>query len=180
MKILNNINIRNIQEMYDLKSVLSNGQIELKTKNVIIYKIDPANIIACDEETKFKIYQAYLTCIRGLPDCFQFVISKQKANFSNQINEYKQRINKIENEGLKLAIKKYVEYLEEISNVEKLYKTSHYLIIENMSKNDLEEIVNVFSNLREFGVRIEKISKKDEVNDILRKSIFKDETNGCR
>ena len=176
--LLNNLNIRNIEEIYDFKTILPNGQIQLRTKNIVIYKVDPANIIACDDETKFKIYQAYLTCIRGLPDCFQIVISKSRANFTKQINDYKQRINKVENNGLKIAIKKYIEYLEEISNINKLYKTFHYLIVEDMTKNDLEEIINIFSNLKEFGVGIERISDKEEIEKVLRKLILKDDKNG--
>ena len=78
-KITANLKIKSIQDLYNIQSVTENGQINLKDKYVIIYKIDPANIIACDEETKHKIYQAYLTCIRGLPDKFQILISKSTA-----------------------------------------------------------------------------------------------------
>lgn len=177
-KILSNINIRDIQEIYEIKEVSSTGQIELKTKRIAIYKIDPANIVSCDEETKFKIYQAYLTCIRGLPDYFQVVLTKEKANFKKHIREYEARLDKVQNEGLKQAIKKYIEYLEEVSNINKLYKTSHYLIVENLNKNDLDEIVNIFSNLKEFGVRIEQLKNKEEIEGILRRSILKGETYG--
>ena len=121
-KILSKINIRNIQDLYDIQAITANGQIKLKDKYVIIYKIDPANIVACDEETKHKIYQAYTTCIRGLPDTFQIMISRERASFHDQIQIYKKRLEEIENEKLKYAIKKYIQYLEEISGVNKLYK----------------------------------------------------------
>ena len=173
-KIINKINIRNIQELYDIQSITENGQINLKDKYVVIYKIDPANIVACDEETKHKIYQAYITCIRGLPDVFQVMVSREKANFEEQIQMYKKRLKEIENDKLKFAIHKYIEYLEEISNVNNLYKTSHYLVVENMKADEAQEIVNMFSNLEEFGVRISQVKSKEQAKNILRRYIIKE------
>lgn len=173
-KIIDRINIRNVQDLYDIKNVTETGQIVLKDKQVAIYKVDPANIVACDEETKYKIYQAYITCIRSLPDTIQVIASRERADFNEQIEVYKKRIKEIENEKLKLAIQKYIDYLEEISNVNKLYKISHYLIIENMKKDELEEITNVFSNMQEFGVKVRQINSKEQAKNILRKFIIKE------
>lgn len=173
-KITAKFNIRNIQELYDIHSITEGGQINLKDKHVIVYKIDPANIVTCDEQTKQKIYQAYLTCIRGLPDSFQIVISKDSMDFENQIVECQKRIKEINNERLKFAIKKYIEYLQEMSGVNKLYKTSHYLMIENLNKEEADEINNIFANLEEFGVRISQVNSKKQVENILRRYILKE------
>ena len=173
-KIISRLNIRNIQDLYDIQSITEDGQINLKDKYVVIYKIDPANIVACDEETKHKIYQAYITCVRGLPDTFQMLVSREKANFDEQIIMYTKRLKEIENERLKFALQRYVDYLREISNVNKLYKTSHYLIVENMQKDEANEIINVFSNLKEFGVRISQIKSKEQAENILRKFVMKE------
>ncbi|MBQ8043757.1 MAG: hypothetical protein IJ272_06375 [Clostridia bacterium] len=173
-KIISTLNIRNIQDLYDIQSITENGQINLKDKYVVIYKIDPANIVACDEETKHKIYQAYITCVRGLPDAFQIMVSREKANFDEQIAVYKKRLKEIENEKLKLAIQKYIDYLQEISNVNKLYKTSHYLIVENIQKDEAGEIINMFSNLQEFGVRVSQVKSKEQAENILRKFVMKE------
>lgn len=173
-KIISKINIRNIQDLYNIQSITDTGQINLKDKCVVIYKIDPANIVACDEETKYKIYQAYVTCIRGLPDSFQIMVAREKANFDKQIQTYKNRLKEIENEKLRFAIQKYIEYLEEISNINKLYKTSHYLIVENMNKEERNEIINIFSNLEEFGVRISQIKSYDQARKILKRFIAKE------
>ena len=173
-KIISKINMRNIQDLYDIQSITDDGQINLKDKFVVIYKIDPANIVACDEETKHKIYQAYITCIRGLPDTFQIVMSREKANFDGQIKLYKKRLKEVENEKLKFALQKYIEYLEEISNINKLYKTSHYLIVENIKINETEEIINMFSNLEEFGVRISQVKSYEQAKNILRRFVIKE------
>lgn len=173
-KIATRLNIKNIQDLYNIQSITENGQINLKDRCIIIYKIEPANIIACDEETKHKIYQAYLTCIRGLPDTFQIVISRDKANFDDQIIECERRMKDIENEKLKFAIQKYMEYLREISGINKLYKSNHYLMIENLKKDEMSEINNIFSNLQEFGVRISLVTSKQQVQNILRRYVLKE------
>ncbi len=173
-KITTRLNIKNIQEMYDIQAITDNGQINLKDRSIIVYKIDPANIVACDEETKQKIYQAYLTCIRGLPDAFQVIISKDSVDFASQIEEYKRRINEIENEKLKLAIQRYIQYLDDISNEKKLYRTNHYLIVENMKRDEACGITNIFSNLEEFGVRISRVTSKGQLEKILKRYILKE------
>ena len=173
-KIRTKLNIKNIQDLYNICSITEGGQINLKDKYIIMYKIDPANIIACDEGTKHKIYQAYLTCIRGLPDAFQIVISRDIVTFDEQIMECQKRIKEIENEKLKFAMQKYIEYLREISGINKLYKTSHYLMIENLKKDEADEIKNIFSNLEEFGVRISQIQSKEQIENILRRYILKE------
>jgi len=173
-KIINKINIRNIQDLYEIKSITSEGKIYLKDKFVVIYKIDPANIVACNEETRHRIYQAYTTCIRGLPDTFQIMISKEKADFLEQVYMYKQRLQDIQNEKLKIAISKYVNYLEEISNISKLYKTNHYLIIENINVDEATEVIKMFSNLEEFGIKISQVKSEEEAKKILKKFVAKE------
>ena len=174
IKIINSINTKNIQDLYNIKSISENGQINMADKFICIYKIDPANIVACDEETKHRIYQAYITCIRGLPDTFQIIVSRERADFTNQIQEYRKRIKEIQNEKLKFALQKYIEYLEEISSINKLYKNCHYLIVENMKTDQAEEIINIFSNLEEFGIRINQIKSKEQIKNILKKYILKE------
>lgn len=173
-KIINSLSMRNIQDLYNIKSVTESGQIILKDKFVVIYKIDPANIIACDEETKHKIYQAYITCIRGLPDTFQIIISREKTDFTKQINMYRKRVQQIQNEKLKFAIQKYIDYLEEINGVNKLYKNCHYLVVQNLKLDEANEIINIFSNLEEFGVRISQIKSQEQIKNILKKFIIKE------
>ncbi len=166
-----------ISKLYNLIDITDTGVIKVNNKEVYIYKIQPANIVASDDNTKYKIYQAYLTCIRGLPDTFQVVIEKEKANFNKQINEYKRRILEVENYGLKLALKKYVEYLEELEKANNLYSTKHYLVVENINKKDMEEIYNLFSNLKEFGVAISLVENKSEVELVLRKAMLNERSS---
>lgn len=172
-KIISKINFKNIQELYNIQYITDNGQVKLKDKTIAIYKVEPTSIINCDEETKHKIYQAYTACIRGLPDVFQILISREQENFNEQIDCYNKRLKEIQNEKLKFAIRKYIEYLEEISNVNILYKTNHYLVVQNINQGELQEVLNIFANLKEFGVRITQIESKEQIENILKNYITK-------
>lgn len=164
-----------ISKLYKIIDVSDEGVIKVNNKTICIYKIQPANIVAADENTKYKIYQAYLSCIRGLPNTFQIIIQKEKTSFKNQIEQYKKRMLEVENFGLKQALKKYVEYLQELENANNLYTTKHYLVVENINKKDMEEIYNLFLNLKEFGVVISMIKSKKEVEFVLRKAMLNNE-----
>lgn len=170
--MLKDLITNDISKLYNLIDITDKGIIKVNNKELCIYKIMPANIVASDDNTKYKIYQAYLTCIRGLPDTFQVVIEKEKASFNSQINQYKKRILEVENYGLKIALKKYVEYLEELERANNLYTTKHYLVVENINRKDMEEIYNLFSNLKEFGVGISQVNVKEEVEFVLKKAML--------
>lgn len=173
-QMLKRENVKNIEEIYKIKDIDSKGVIITENSNICIYKIDPANILASDKETKIKIYNAYITCIRGLPDAFQVLISKEKVDFTNQIKEYTERLQKVHTSGLKQALEKYIEYLEEIAEINKLYKTNHYLVVKNLRETEYEDIINIFSNLEEFGLRIMRITAREEINKILRFAFAKE------
>ena len=172
-KLLNRIRYKNIQELYQIKDISMLDEVVLKQKSICIYKVEPANIVACDEETKFKIYQAYVSCIRGLPNVFQIIVSKKQRSFLEQIKEYKLRLSRIKNDGLKEALKRYIEYLEEVSKITRLQESTCYLIVENVDSYSSKQIESVFMNLKEFGVVINKVVSKEEIQKVLRECITK-------
>ena len=47
-------------------------------------------------------------------------------------------------------------------------------MVENINTNEVEEIINIFSNLEEFGVRITQIKSKEQAKNILKKFIIKE------
>lgn len=167
-KTVRYLGTKKVEKLYDIRNISLTGEIDVGDKKVGIYRVNPANIIACDNESKFKIYQAYLTCIRGLPDTIQIVISKERTDMKHQIEYYKNKMLEIESINLKLALKRYIEYLEELTATNKLYKTTHYLVIEDISRADFQDILDIFENLKEFGVTVKKVSSKEEVLQILK------------
>lgn len=177
-KIISRLKTKNIQDLYEIQSITENGCIRMKNANIVIYEIDPANIVACDNETKHRIYQAYLSCIRSLPDAFQILITRECTDFEEQIRQYKSRLSSIENINLKFALKKYIEHLQNLSNTNKLYKTSHYLVLESKGEGLDNSIINIFSNLKEFGVKINLIKSKEKASNILKKFATKDKEHG--
>lgn len=169
--ILKQARVKNIERLYNIKKICPNGIITIYNKNIIIYKVEPANIISCDENIKNKIYQAYMTCIRGMPNVFQIVICNSKDNFEQQIKYYKMRLLKINNNGLKQALAKYINHLEKLSKQAIFNKTKHYLIIDECYEM---EVTDTFTNIKQLGVSIERVSSKGEVQKVLREAIIKE------
>jgi len=165
--MLKNIIIKDISKLCNIQDITENGIIKIKDKEIIIYKVEPANIISYNEQAKIKLYYAYLTCIRTLPSAFQIVVSKEQHNLKEQIRQYTDRMLKVENYGLKVALKKYIEYLENIQTSE-LYNMKHYLVIENINSDSKNEISNVFSNMEEFGITITLLNTKEKVEKVLK------------
>lgn len=174
--ILKQARAKNVEKLYNIQDINSNGVVSVQNKKIIIHKVEPANIIACDENVKQKIYQAYVTCIRGMPDVFQIVISNSKETFETQIEYYKKRLLRINNNGLKQALTRYINSLEKLSKQSEFNKTTHYLIVE---ENFETEVTNAFSNLEQLGVVIKRIKSKNEVERVLRASVIKEGSEQC-
>ena len=157
--------------MYGLEEIKDDGVIVVNKREIAIYKVNPVNIIAWDLETKQKIISSYIATLRGMSDTFQIVVSKEKSTLKQDIEQYKKRLLEVENYGLKIALKKYIEYLQKIENENGIYEVKHYLIVE-VKNNELDEnIRNTFSNMNEFGIDIRKITRKAEVQNVLRKAM---------
>ena len=165
--MLKNIIIKDINKFCNIQDITEKGVVKIKDKEIIIYKVEPAKIVSYNEQAKMKLYYAYLTCIRTLPSAFQIVVSKEQHNLKEQIRQYTDRMLKVENYGLKIALKKYIEYLENIQASD-LYNMKHYLVIENINSDSKNEISNVFSNMEEFGITITLLNTKEKVEKVLK------------
>lgn len=169
--MLKRILTKDVSELYHIQQITDKGTVILPTNEVEIYKVEAINIVACDENIKNNIYNSYLSTIRSLPNSFQIVVMKEKSSLKNEIEQYKKRMLIIENYGLKLAMKKYIEYLEQMENDNNIYNINHYLVVEVKNKEE-NDIVDVFSNLKELGIRTIKIKSKKDVESVLRRAML--------
>ncbi len=157
--------------MYNIEKITEDGVILLNKREICIYKVNPVNIIAWDKEMKDRIISSYIATLKGMPDTFQIVVSKQKSTLKNDIEQYKRRLLEVENYGLKMALKKYVEYLQKLENENGIYEIKHYLIVEEKGSNGAENIHTAFANMNGFGLDIRKITRKTEVENVLRRAM---------
>lgn len=171
IKILGKFITRDIQSVYGLEKIKDDGIVVVNKREIAIYKVNPANIIAWDKETKQRLISSYIATLRGMPNIFQIVVSKEKSSLKQDIEQYKRRLLEVENYGLKMALKKYVEYLQKIESENGIYEVNHYLIVEAKNNELDENIRNAFSNMNEFGMDIRKITRKSEVENVLRKAV---------
>lgn len=161
---------KNINKVYDIKDILNDGNICLNDKKIKIYKIYPENILGSSFEYIDKLYKSYLSYLRSFPNIFQIVIVKEPENFEKQIKEYNNKILYENNDKLKNALKKYIEYLKRISETEKIYTSNYFLVAENSST---DEFLNIVNNLAQFGAKIKEVRDKKQVESILKYSLNK-------
>lgn len=169
--ILGKFITRDVSSLYNIERIAEDGVIFANKRKISIYKVNPVNIIAWNKEMKNKIISAYIATLRGMPDMFQIVVTKQKSTLKNDIELYKKRLLEVENYGLKMALKNYVEYLQKIENENGIYEIKHYLIVEEKGREETENIHNAFLNMNEFGMEIKRVNRKAEVENVIKRAM---------
>lgn len=167
--IINKLKVSKIEKILKINKINDNGTIVIDDRKIKIYKVVPVNLINYSQETKKRIYDSYMTVIRGMPSVFQIIICKKTQDFDEDIKYYKQRIKTIEDISLKYAIEKYINYLKELKLRIEFSKTIHYLIVD--ANSDIEE---VFKNLEELGIKAHKVKTKLEVEKVLKQILLKE------
>lgn len=166
---MNRLFAKDVMKISDMQEIVEGGYV-LQDGNLIeVYEVKPINLVSADNNLKKKIYDTYVSVVRGFPSNLQILVTKRKDSLKPEIELYKKKILEVENFGLKIAMKKYVEYLEELEGNNEMYNTYHYLIApSNEESRGLEEL---FCNLKEFGLVINKVTGKKELERILKKTI---------
>ena len=98
-------------------------------------------------------------------------MTKQKSTLKIYIELYKKRLLEVENYGLKMALKNYVEYLQKIENENGICEIKHYLIVEENGREETENIHNAFLNMNEFGMEIKRVNRKAEVENVIKRAM---------
>ncbi len=171
IKILGKFITRDISSLYNVEKITEDGVIVVNKREICIYKVNPVNIVAWDKEMKDRIISSYIATLKGMPETFQIVVTKQRSTLKNDIEQYKKRLLEVENYGLKMALKKYIEYLQKLETENGIYEIKHYLIVEEKGENGAENIRTAFTNMHGFGLDIKKITRKTEVENVLRRAM---------
>lgn len=166
---------KNTKNMYEIREITNQGKTILIDRTISIFRIYPENIIGSSTEHINILYKSYLSYIRSLPEVFQIIVIKGSEDFNAQIENYNQKIINEENRNLKEALKKYIDYLKKIADIERIYTTKYFLITKNTDDNNFATIIN---NLTEFGAKLEEIKDKKEILKILKHSFNKEIQSG--
>lgn len=178
IEIANKLRFKNIKTLYGIKSIENDGSILVENRKVIIYNVEPINIINTDNEFRLKVFSSYLACIKNFKD-IQIIIKTEKKNFNNQIDFYKNRILQVESIELKKAIRKYIEYLDKQEEIEN-YLKKIYIVVNESDTPSTNEMENLSNTLYEIGVKVKKINDVDEIREILRAFIKKERNETVR
>lgn len=166
--MLKRILTKDVANVCDISNITEGGYVTIDGDIIEVYQVDPINMISREKDVRERIYAAYIATIRGLPDNYEILVTKGKDSLKPEIELYKKKLLEVENYGLKIAMKKYIDYLDELESDSEMYSSSHYLIskVDEGSK-DMEQI---FSNLKEFGLNVTKITSKKKLEEIFRKA----------
>jgi len=162
---------RDISKLYKDIYVSRNAEICCNNTRSVIYQIMPISIIDINEDYRDKIYNAYYSCIKAMPDNIQVISLQDNMDFTTAIVKAKERINVVQSEALRIAINKYIEKLQEISLDNNLNILKYYVIF---PINVQEHQINLMcENLVNHGMRIKRVTNISEINKILRKCLKK-------
>lgn len=163
---------KNIKKLYNIQKITEEGYIFIGNKSISIYRVEPINIINSDDEYKLKIYSTYLACVKNFTN-IQIIVKTEKQNFNSQIQFYNKKIEQLESEELKKAIKKYVEYLKEQNTLDN-YSRQIFVITDNSNSLVNNEMMSFEQNLLNIGIRMNKVKDLEEIKQILKESISRE------
>ena len=148
---------KDISKLFKHIHISKNCEIYCNNVRSIIYQIFPINIIDVNEEYKEKIYNAYYTFIKAMPDNVQIISIKDTIDFSKAIQKVRRRLNVVNSETLRFAIVKYIEKLKEILN-KGLEKKDKFL-------NQVKEWYNLYNNMafEEMNTIATRLNRKRDV-----------------
>lgn len=133
-----------------------------------IYEIESIILLDLSDDIVENIINQYNEFLRQLNNDLKILVINKEYN----IKEY--FMNTINNELInKDMYKDYMNDMEEILNREKIFDTFFYIII-SIKNDNVENVENSFEILERIGCKVKKIKGKEEIINILNKSINKE------
>ena len=120
------------------------------------------------------------SCNFNIQILIQILIQSKKVNLNDHIKKLEKNKNK-ENNNLKNIINKYQENIIKINSINKSDSKQFFIIISEKIENKKEEIIiqelnekyfKIKDGLSRCGNKIININKKEEIEKILKKSLF--------
>lgn len=163
---------KDISKIYEDIYISRNGEVFCNNLRSVIYQIIPISVIDINEDYRDKIYNAYYSCIKAMPENIQIISLRDNLDFSPAILRAKDRIKLVQSEVLKLAISKYIEKLQEISQDNSQTVLKHYVILPSNIQD--YQVGLMYENLINHGMRVKKVTNIGEIKNIMRKCIKKE------
>ena len=164
-----------------MEKCLDKGIIKIeKNKYIKILKIIPINFNLKTQLEKESILNSYKIFLKTCNFDMQILIQSKKEDLSNHIENIQNISQKEKNKIIKKYSEEYIKFIKEKNNKNKSASKNIYLIIKNNSENLEENIIQelnekyfkIKDGLSRCGNKIINIKKKEEIEKILKKSLF--------
>ena len=142
--------------------------------------MQPINYNLKSNLEKEAILNSYKIFLKSCNFNIQILIQSKKVDLNNHIKKLEKNKNK-ENNNLKNIINKYQENIIKINSINKSDSKQFFIIISEKIENKKEEIIiqelnekyfKIKEGLSSCGNNIININKKEEIEKILKKSLF--------
>lgn len=170
MKILFN---KGISSLYGNITV-KNGFIENQGKKIYVFSLTPLNMLTDNPDYLYQIYNAYITCIRNINCNYKIIRLNNISDIKSNIEFYKNRMENVENDGLKKAIFNYLLQLEKLTN-EDDYITSKYYVLAELSEST-SEFEEYFKPLTVYGFNIRNIQDYHTIKKIISSLLLREDS----
>lgn len=173
--------INSIQKWIPIEKILEKGIIKLKkNKYIKILKVNPINFNLKTQMEKESILNSYKIFLKTCNFDIQILIQSKKEDLTNHIEKIKINSQNENNKFINNYLNYYINYIKEKNNLNKSASKNFYLIIKNKTENNEENIIQelnekyfkIKDGLSRCGNKIININKKEEIEKILKKSLF--------
>jgi len=169
--------MKSIQKWLPFFIIEENGIIKINNNKLIkILKINPINYELKNIKEKEILLNNYKKIFKSLNLNIQILIQSKKQNIDENIKDIKN--NKYENKILKEYSETYINYLNKLTVNEKTNYKIFYLIL---SEENIEQINNKIKILKKelenCGNHVKEINAKEEIINIIKNIINKEEVN---
>lgn len=157
---------QDISKMCEVHQIRADGKVVLSGEVYEIYEVFPINIMT-DELTNGKeIFDIYVSRLRNVSNNIKIYITKRPESFNEEIALYKSKLLEVEEEGLKLAICRYIEYLEGIDKSRDVYSTCYYIITK--VDEESKDFQTLLSELKQFGLIVQRVTSKGVLEEVFK------------
>lgn len=149
---------KSTQNWLIVESIDKNGIIKIKNRNIFIklIRVQPINFNLKTTLEKEAILNSYKILLKTCNFNFQILIHTNKEDISKIVSNVK----KSNNDSISIISKKYIEFLNKINSEKQTSTKNYYIIIDEQSEMENENLANIYYILNEKYFKIKECLNK--------------------
>ena len=165
--------LRSTQDWISIEDITKEGFIKIKNKNIFlkIIKVEPINFNLKTDLEKEAILNSYKIFLKTCNFNLQILIHTNKEDISKIVSNVK----KSNNDSISIISKKYIEFLNKINSEKQTSTKNYYIIIDEQSEIENENLANIYYMLNEKYFKIKECLNKcgNQVKECKKEDVIK-------